>query len=251
MNSEENNSIKDNVLQAIDSGKVTMKPKWHFITHAVLLITGIIFAMLSLLYLISFIIFTLHQTGLWFAPGFGLRGLRELLFDFPWLLVFVAIIFIALLQVLIKKYSFSYGKPLIYSIMIIVVIVATGGFILSMTSVHKNLFLQAQNNRLPFGGSMYMQYGHPPQHGNITAGEILEALQNGYSINTPQEEILSIIVTPTTKYPLGSNFIIGDKIVVIGERDGYIIQAYGIRKINDNEYIQPLSDKYPYKNMHR
>lgn len=239
MNDLENKTIKESVLEAIDSGKISMKPKWHFVIHATLLIVGIIFAILTLLYIISFIIFALHQNGLWFAPGFGGRGIKELLFDFPWLLVFVAIIFIAILQFLIKKYSFGYGKPLIYSAITIVLLVILGGLIISQTPVHKKLFIQARKSNLPFAGKMYLQYGAPPKQSNITVGEIIEALNTGFNIYTPKDETLTIIITPNTKFPYENRFEIGNKVMVIGERDGIVIQAFGIRKINDREYFKP------------
>jgi hypothetical protein len=245
MTEQTNKSIKENVLEAIDSGKVNMKPKWHFIINAILLAVGVVFAILTLLYITSFIIFALHQNGLWFAPGFGGRGIRELLFDFPWLLVFVAIIFIGILQYLIKQYSFSYGKPLIYSAITIVLLVILGGLIISQTPIHKSLFLQARNSKLPFAGKMYLQYGLPLEEGNITVGEIIKALQNGFNINTPKDEIITVIITPQTRFPIGTNFVVGKKVMVIGDREGLIIHAFGIRPFNENEYFQPPFEKHP------
>lgn len=244
MNEQDIKTTKESVLEAIDSGKVSMKPKWHFVIHTILLAVGIVFAVLTLLYITSFIIFALHQNGLWFAPGFGGRGIRELLFDFPWLLVFVAIIFIAILQFLVKKYAFSYGKPLIYSAITIVLLVILGGLIISQTPIHKSLFMQARNSKLPFAGKMYLQYGLPPEQSNVTVGEIIEALKNGFNINTPKDETITVIITPDTKFPIGSSFVVGNKVMVIGDRDDLIIHAFGIRPFNENEYFQPPFERH-------
>jgi len=66
-----NNSIKADVLKAIKDGQVKMRPKWQFITKAALLIVGVVLVALTILYLVSFIVFVLRQTGLLFVPGFG------------------------------------------------------------------------------------------------------------------------------------------------------------------------------------
>ncbi len=226
-------SMRDSVMAGIDAGKIKMKPHWHFVAKGVLLIIGIVLAILMLLYISSFIIFVLHQTGVWFAPGFGLRGIQEFLRDLPWLLVVIAILFMVILQFLIKRYSFSYGRPLLFSALGIIVLVIVGGFIVSLTPVHRGLMLRAQDDRLPFAGGFYRHHGTPPNPGDVTPGEIIELIEEGYKINTPRSEILTIVVTPQTRFPLGMKFEVGDKIVVVGNRINDTIEAFGIREIDD------------------
>lgn len=240
---QEVKNIKDNILSAIESGKVSMKPRWYFIVKGILLVVGTLFAFLSLVYLISFIFFILKQTGLWFVPGFGFGLMREILFDFPWLLVFMAVLLIVLLQFLVKKYSFSYGRPLIYSVVLVVCLVMLLGFAVSITSIHANFFLQAQNNNLPAASKFYKQYGFMPKSGNLVTGEIIENVEDGYSIHTPQDETLLILVTPETKLPYGKDFQIGDKLVVIGKRKGLMVTAYGVREVKDSALLIPHVNK--------
>lgn len=243
---QEVKNIKDNILSAIESGKVSMKPRWHFVAKGVLLVVGTLFAFLSLVYLISFIFFILKQTGLWFVPGFGFGIMREILFDFPWLLVTLAILLILLLQFLIKKYSFSYGRPLIYSVVAVVCLVVLAGFAVSATPIHKNFFMQAQNNNFPVGGKIYKQYGFMPGSNNLITGEIIEDLGDGYNIHTPQDEMLLILVTPETKLPYGKDFQKGDKLVVVGKRKGFIVTARGIREVeNDVLFVPPMRKGMP------
>lgn len=234
-------SIKDSVLSAIEAGKVTMKPKWHFVVKAVLLVLGIVLSALALIYVVSFIFFMLHQTGVWFTPGFGFRGIREFLFGLPWLLILLSILFIAVLQILVKKYSFSYGRPLLYSAIAIIGVVVISGFVVSLTPVHRGLFRQAQQDRLPLAGGFYRQFGNPRPQGNVVPGEITEVTDQGYKIVSPLNESITVIVTPDTRFPLGTGFEKGDKIVVIGDRDGDNITAFGIREITD-DIIRPPTD---------
>lgn len=230
----EKRSIRDSVMDSIDTGKTKMTPHWHFVAKGVLLIVGIILAVLALLYISSFIIFLLHQTGVWYTPGFGARGVQEFLVHLPWVLIVLAIVFMIVLQYLVKKYSFGYGKPLLYSAVGIIVLVVAGGFIISLTPVHRGLMMQAQDDQLPFAGGFYKMFGAPNQPGNVTPGEIVELLEQGYRINTPRSELLNVIISSDTHYPMGGVFEIGDRIVVIGERSGDSIKAYGITEVGDD-----------------
>lgn len=232
--SETNKSIRDSVMASIDTGKTKMKPHWHFVAKGVLLVVGIILAVLALLYISSFIIFMLHQTGVWYTPGFGARGIQEFLVHLPWVLIILALLFMGLLQYLVKKYSFGYGKPLLYSAAGIIILVVAGGFIISLTPVHRGLMMQAQDDRLPFAGGFYKMFGAPIQPGSVIPGEIIELYDQGYRINTPRSELLNVIISPNTHYPMGTVLEVGDRIVVIGDRNGDTITAYGITEVGDD-----------------
>ena len=233
MNEQQKKSIQDNVLAAINAGQVHMRPRWHFVAKAVLLVTGIVLAVLVLVYIVSLIIFILHQTGVWFTPGFGLRGVREFLVGLPWFLVGLIIVFIVILQILVKHFSFSYGRPLLYSAVAIVLLVGAGGFAIALTPIHQNLFNHARDNELPFAGGLYRQYGLPREpRGGVVPGEIIEIIEHGYNINTPRSELLQVLVTPQTHLSKDSNLEIGDRIVVVGDRQGTIITAFGIQEVD-------------------
>ncbi len=146
------------MVAAIKSGQIKMRPRWHFAVRAALLASGIVLFSLALLYLASFIVFILHQTGLWRAPGFGLRGLRVFLFSLPWLLLAVALIFLVILEFLVRRYAFAYGRPLFYSVIAIVLLVLAGALAVAQTSFHRGLFRQAEENRLPWVGPLYRAY---------------------------------------------------------------------------------------------
>lgn len=232
MNNEQDNNINktihDNVLKAIEAGQVKMKPKWHFVVRTALLLVGTILLTLSILYVASFIIFIMRQNGLLFVSSYGWHGLNVLINSIPWLLVGMTIVFIVLLQILIKKYSFGYGKPLMYSVLAVIVIVIVGGMLLEKTSIHQGLFNEAENDRLPLFGGMYRQFGEEHSE-SITIGKIHELLNNGYRIENHTNDDIVIIVTPQTKLPPNSSLQIGDVIFVLGRQNGNTVEAEGIR----------------------
>jgi hypothetical protein len=225
-NNSHKNSIQDNVLKAIEAGKVKMRPKWHFVARTSLLIVGTILVVLALLYLVSLILFIMRQTGVLFVSGFGFSGISAFFLSAPWLLIIIAVIFIIILQILIKKYSFGYGRPLLYSALAIIVLVVVGGILVEMTPLHRGLFNRAENNGLPLAGGLYRQFGEQ-EHDNITVGVVTEVLDNGYKITTQGGEALTVTITSQTKGAPG--FAIGDTIVVLGSRQDDTIMAEGIR----------------------
>lgn len=220
-------SMKDNVLEVIGSGKVKMRPRWQFISRAALLIAGIILGVGVTLFLSSLIVFILRQTGVWFVPGFGFHGYGIFFSSLPWILIVLAVVFIILLEILIRKYSFAYGRPFMYSVLGVIVVVTLGGVVIGYSSFHHNLFNRAEHGRLPFGGPLYRQFMQPP--GNVTVGTILEITNMGYKIQGHRDQIFVVTITPQTKIS-ENNFNIGDNILVIGERQGNAIQAEEIEK---------------------
>ncbi len=235
-------SIKDKVLETIRNGRVKMHPRRHFILKTALVITGCVLLSFSLLFLISFILFITHQNGVWFVSVFGFRGLRSSFVSLPWLLILVSILFIFILELLVKCYSFAYRKPLLYSAGAIILFAVIGGGIVASTPFHRGLFERARKDRLPITGPLYRGFGTPRSQ-NINPGIIETITENGFVIMTPRGEKLDVTVTPETRLPLGFDFAEGNFVVVFGERDGGTIHALGIRKIN-NERQENFRMKY-------
>lgn len=232
MNNLELNSIKDKLLKDIEAGKVKMKPRWQFVSRAVLWVLGLVLATLTLLYLASFIIFILAQTGVWFIPGFGLRAIGPFFASLPWLLLLIAVVFLILMEMLVKRYSFGYRKPLLYSVAGIIIFVLIGGFAIAQTPFHRGLFEQANNNRLPIAGGLYREFGMRPPH-NLEIGIVSEVRANGYLISNPRNQIIEITTNAETEYPLGNDIQINDNIVSFGKRiNDTVFEASVVREVD-------------------
>ena len=224
------NSIHDKVVKAIENGQVKMRPKWRFVARAVLLAAAAVLTALALIYLVSFAVFTLRQTGTWLAPGFGPRGFLVLLRSTPWLIVTLALFFIFLLETLMKQYAFTYRKPLLYSVIAVIVFAILGSAIVDRTPLHHGLRERARMHQLPVAGGLYRGYGMM-RPGGFEAGRIMEKITTGLRVQSPRGELVNVIVTPETKLPTGSEIAVGDDIVIIGEREYGSIRAAAIRKV--------------------
>ncbi|MBU4141685.1 hypothetical protein KKE99_02325, partial [Patescibacteria group bacterium] len=92
-NNKNQKSIKESILSVIKSGQVKMRPRWHFVLKTALAAFGVIILVLTVLYLASFIIFVLRQTGVLFVPAFGLQGWFAFFTNLPIFLIGLLIVF--------------------------------------------------------------------------------------------------------------------------------------------------------------
>ncbi len=228
--------LGETIIKTIETKELTMRPKWHFVLHISLLIIGTILASLTLLFIVSFTVFTLRQDGSWFAPSFGFAGWQALLISLPWILIILALVFSALVVLLARSYSFAYGRPLLYSALGIVVIAGVGGFLIALTPLHSGLSDLADDDQLPVAGTIYRQFNHRPVQ-NVVMGKIIKQLPQGFGLESPDEEIFIVYITPQTQLP-PQPLAAEDIVIVLGERRDNIITAMGIRPVGPHAGVR-------------
>ena len=233
--------IKDNVLHAIESGEVKMRPKWKHITQTGLFAAGVLLFVLASLYLSSFIVFSLRESGVWFAPSLGFSGLQTFFSALPWALIVVAIVFLFLLQVMVRHYAFAYASPLLYSVLVLLGVVVIGGVALGISSFH-------QAFHPPHSGRFYGSFGQPPE--NVSLGTIIEIDNPNCIIADLHKGKLHILISPVTQVP-PQVLQMGDVIMVLGSRDGSNVKALAIKKLDrlpphiDDDDLPPASGSSP------
>ena len=226
--------IKDRILAKIKSGEANMKPRWHFILKAILWILGTVLVGLVIMFVLSFILFSLRQTGVWFVPAFGVRGVGVFLRSLPWLLILTAFIFIVVLEILVKKYSFAYRQPLLFSVLGIIFIVGAGTIFISLTDFHKGVYLSVQEGHWPVAQPLYGGFGMM-DFDDVHRGEITFINEDGFIIvKPPADDEFKVIISSQTHLPFGMDFRVGDTVVVFGEAEDQIIDALGVRKLDEN-----------------
>lgn len=223
-------NLKEEIARAIETGRVKMKPRWHFALRGGAVVAGAAFVALALLYLVSFIIFSLRQSGALFVPAFGWRGVAVLLSSLPWLLVLSALVLAVLLELLVRRYQFSYGRPLLYTVLGVVVLALMGGVLVERTAVHRTLLLRAQRDRLPLGARLYRGYGMSRPK-NIVVGTVTTLTSSGCRLRGPAGQELTVTFTEKTLFPQGHDLAPGDTVVVFGEPSGGGVTALGVREV--------------------
>ena len=227
-------TIQENILKAIEAGKVHMRPRWHFVLQAVLYVLGGILIVLASIFVGSFILFMLHQNGAWFAMAFGGPGIKELFTTLPILLILFAIVFIIVLPILVRRSAVAYGKPTLYTVVGIIILVGAGSLLVERSHIHNGLYQQAQDDNLPVAGRFYIQFGAAPAN-NTTPGRIIKILDHSFFIKDPNGQVFEVMINHQTRLPYGSDFDVNDKVVVLGTRNGNVIVATGVREFEPDE----------------
>ena len=227
-------SVEGNVMDAIRSGKVHMRPRWKFVLSGTLAALGGIILLLTLLYIASFAFFELRQSGALFVPVFGMQGLFAFFAALPLLLIVLVLIFVVVLEILVRRYRVGYRTPLLVSVLAVLLIITIGGWALERTRIHEELLRQ---DRLPGGLPPPLSMIYRPgaervsgiYHGTIISmvpGGFLLADDNGAGTTT-------VIIDPSTRLPLGAGFDVGEEVVVFGDDASGTVHAIGVREISD------------------
>jgi hypothetical protein len=249
-NVQQKNSISDKIIDKIKSGDIKMKPRISFVLKMALLALGAFFLFFFIIYLVSFIIFSLRTSGVLFLPRFGFHGLGILFGSLPWVLVLIVAILIVALEIFSKRFTFIYRRPIIYSLLIIIVLALAIGFLIERTPFHSSLFLSARDRHLPVMGPFYRNLGAPPIH-NVNRGIVSEITDNGFKIETSCGETLVIIVNPQTHLYPEEKIEVGDEIVILGERNDGTVQSFEIHEIEKDFNLFPpdriMRDRPPCK----
>ena len=113
-NTSQNNSLKNKVLGKIQAGEIHMKSKSYFVLRVILTIFVVLLILIISGLIISFILFSLKTSGRLFLLDFGMRGVMGFAFGFPWLLLFVDIVLLVILDYMLKSFRFGYHSPVVY-----------------------------------------------------------------------------------------------------------------------------------------
>jgi len=217
-----------------------MKPKYRFVLNTVFFGLGAFLVFSLTVFAVSFIAFILRGRGAWFLPGFGWPGIKIFIISFPWILVLAVIIFLAILEILVKHFGFAYRRPLIYSVLGVVIVISVVGVYIDSTPLHTNALRSAAKSNLPIAGPLYMNYGLAPID-NIYEGVVSDITdETDFLIEAPDGKSYNIAMPTSTDVKIIKNGKIqkDDRVMIIGEKDGSNIKAFGIQKLEINE--EPL-----------
>ncbi len=224
---KEKKAVKEKVLAAIQEGRIKMRPRWRFVLSAALIATGAAIFLLALLYLVSFIFFVLHQTGIFFLPELGGRGLSRFFFSLPWMLILLSLVFLLILEAMVRRYKFAYRRPLLYSLLAVAAMVIVGGFLAERTGFHHRIFIYARTNHLPVAGVFYRSFGAEHLE-SVHRGQILSLSSSTLVLADENGSTSTVLMTSETSIPPGTVLKTGDTVVVFGDIRNGLIQAEGV-----------------------
>jgi len=223
-NEKQKNSIKEQILDKIKKGEFKMHPKFYFFLKAIVVTIIVIILIVIIVFLISFIVFSSENNGAQFLIGSGFKGILSAIYLLPWIFVLIVLIAIILIEKLIKRYKFTYKRPLIYSLLFIVIFGAVCGLIIHKTFLHQGV--SCLINDFFYGGPRSTNL--PDTH----EGRIYKINENEIEIMDLNGQILDAIF-PSESFKLKDReFERGDKIIFTGLRKDSVINISSYRKLN-------------------
>lgn len=215
------------IIDAIKARDVRMRPRRYFVLRAALIAVAAFFLFLILLYMVSFIIYALHEDGVWFAPDYGLSGWSLFLGAIPWGLLILAFVLVLLLANILRHYTFVAHQPLFYLLFAFIVVLTLGGFFLAATAFHPDLFQYAASN-VPFLGNFYEYETAYPA--SVHRGVITSFTDGGFTITDDLGVTSTIVAAPGVVFI--QDFHAGDVVLVFGTRTASgTISAFGIQRV--------------------
>ena len=154
---DKHKTIEELVNDSIKSGKIMMKPKWHFVLKTILRVLSIIILFFVLIYLLNFIGLVTHEKDfniLDLSPG----GMRAFMVAIPWVIVILSMLLLSVFYILVKKYSFVYRTPLVYSFFGIILLIVFIGFIVHLIDAKFRFARFGEGEKVPVLGPMHKYY---------------------------------------------------------------------------------------------
>jgi hypothetical protein len=226
-------NLEDTIIGKIKAGELDMKPRWHFVLRAAFYAVATALVALTTIYLVSFIVFLLRQTGAWFALEFGIRGLGLFVLASPWLLIVLTALFLVLLYLLVKHYAFSYQRPLVYSMLGVVAVALVGGALIERTPMHERMQAISERHQVPGFMPLYQQVVERRPEA-VTVGRVRAQTETGCQIVTRDGEVLTVVTTSRTRQKPTDACSANNTVVVLGSRQGDTITAVGLRVPPEN-----------------
>lgn len=229
----------EDILEQIKSGEIKMLPRSYFIAKGALQLIALLLAALLAVFFLSFLVFRLKLSGALLMQGFGPGGIKDLLLSLPLFIVVLVLLFLAIFIWFAERYPIAYQRPLLYSLLAIVVIVSAGAVVVYRTPLHPYFFRAFSPPGAP--RVMRMLYMHPQglEIHNGFVGEITKADDDIVELLGPEGMAYKVIIDSQTLLPFGrEGWETGDWLIIRGEINGNEIRAWAAKEIDKPEFFR-------------
>jgi hypothetical protein len=238
-------TIKNKILHIVEHKNIRMIPKWKFLLYSSLGIVGLIFSFLLLLFIVSLILFVLARYGFMYLPLFGFGATLHVLTGVPFVLGVIGLVLVAIIKLLLRHYAFFFRKPLITTLLVIVVSALGIGFIISLTPLHRIMRTYARDHHIDKFRDMYEHspFGEGDDTRAILRGEVISTTTDSVTISLFNNTLRTVYAT-TTGDPLPLLHQ-GDDIVVFGVMSN---GRFDVMRVRSAPHL-PFEEEWEQKDM--
>lgn len=147
--------LKDKIIQTLSSGEIKMIPKWRLVLYSLAAALSALFLFLIVVFSFSFIFFVLSRYGFMYLPMFGFMTTIHMLNAIPLLLLLCTVALLFVIELISRKYAFSFRKPLIVTLLSITSLAVVLSFIISITPMHEYMRDYAKEHNITLVSKAY------------------------------------------------------------------------------------------------
>ncbi len=232
---QKESDIKNKVLYKIRSGSVHIRPKAYFVVQ-IILITLLSFVALALaVFVMSFAIFSLHESGEQSLLGFGQRGVLTFFALFPWITLIIDVFLFILIDWLSRLFRFGYRISILRVFIGVIITALIISILINLTPLHQTLLNKADRGELSFLGEWYEAIHDSHAKQGVFRGTIMSIQGNTFIISHDDNDRDADDGTWNVATPSGFNMAnvhVGDKAYIAGDAIQGTIQAYGVQILN-------------------
>ena len=231
--------IAEEVLAKVRSGQVRMRSRTYFMIRLTVAVLVAILTFAVSTWVISFMLFSVHESGELFLLGFGSRGVSAFVHLFPWFTLIINFVLIFLLEFILQWFKFGYRTSLLSIFLGILAFSVMFGIAFDFLPVHSILLDRADNGDLPFFGEMYESIRDSHQDQGVFKGTVTSIQGSQLVISHSDRDHDTDDGTHPVAIPpgmvLSTPLYIGERIYVLGSVVNGVIQAHGIQELSPDQ----------------
>jgi uncharacterized membrane protein len=226
--------IKTKVLEKISHGDVHRRSKAYFVAQIVLIVALLAVAFALSVFVLSFVIFSVRESGEQFLLGFGRQGIVTFFILFPWVALVLDTLLLVAIEWLSRSFKFGYRIPIARALLGVLALALLGGIIVDLTPLHGMLLSRADDNELPVVGEWYESIHESHKDQGVFRGVVTAAQGNGFTMTHDDGDHDADDGTWSVIVPAGFDvtaIAVGDGVYVAGNVVQGVVQAYGVQKL--------------------
>lgn len=223
-------TLRSKVLEHIEKEHISPHSRGYFYLRTFVTALSVMVLCFFVIYLLSFILYTLQKNGLALLSPFGAYGVFSILNDLPWKLVLIAMLALLGLLFLAKNTFTMYRLPLVYFFLVVIGFVGITGLYVAKSRMHPYVMSQFQHDTRERIRPAYLYLN--PKVETISMGKLISSSTRGmFMISLDDGNYIEVRPNNFTKYVERESMIAGDRVLVFGERRGSVIFAEAVREI--------------------
>lgn len=225
-------SISARVLGLIREGKIRRYPRAYFLIRVAAILAVCALLVATVTFVVSFMLFSLHESGQQFLLGFGWHGIAVFLQLFPWGPALLSVFLIIVLGWLLRDFKFGYRFPILFAFVTLICICGALALVVEATPFHRSLLQKADDDQLPILGPAYEHIFDQHDDQGVHRGTVISVASSEFVIRHDDNDhdtddgSFTVLVASSSMLVLPH---VGDRVLVFGPQAQGVVQAQNIQ----------------------